>query len=87
MKSVDHRGTPDFPGRTVTLVKDENEEELFGCVYEYSSPAFFEEHVLEALDVREKHGYTRTVAEVTYWPNGDESAAPVVEPCYVYYFS
>eukprot|EP00930_Biecheleria_cincta_P004661 TRINITY_DN105582_c0_g1_i1.p1 TRINITY_DN105582_c0_g1~~TRINITY_DN105582_c0_g1_i1.p1 ORF type:complete len:238 (+),score=43.17 TRINITY_DN105582_c0_g1_i1:93-806(+) len=66
-KSCDHRGTPDAPGRVVVLVRaceagfsDAGSSLVHGIVYEVESQEWPE--VLEMLDIRERHGYTRTVA-------------------------
>lgn len=52
--SHDHRGTPQAPGRVLTLVPDENAR-CTGFAYRIS-PAVF-----DALDHREKNGYLRHV--------------------------
>lgn len=55
--SPDHRGTPNFPGRVVTLVEDSSEN-CTGRVFEIESQN--ESDVLKYLDVRESGGYQRT---------------------------
>ncbi|MEO1175154.1 MAG: gamma-glutamylcyclotransferase, partial [Myxococcota bacterium] len=50
--SPDHRGTPEKPGRVLTLIRAP-EERCFGMLYRVS-----EEH-LDALDHRERGGYDR----------------------------
>jgi cation transport regulator ChaC len=74
--SMDHRGTPAFPGRTVTMLEDRdletrglidaNEVRRGGTVHgvAYLVAKKDSEAVLANLDFREKGGYTRTVVEV-----------------------
>ena len=70
MKSCDHRGTPQYPGRVVTLVQlgdDEAEEAaeagtVAGVAYQIPEEGFAD--TMKQLDFRERHGYTRTVASV-----------------------
>ncbi|CAD7924328.1 unnamed protein product [Amoebophrya sp. A120] len=60
MKSVDHRGTPAFPGRVCTLVKTGSaEDRVAGMAYEISATDF--PSVVKNLDFRERHGYTRDI--------------------------
>ena len=55
-KSTDHRGTPQNPGRTLTMVKsDDKEEKLWGVAY--FVPEQYRVQVEEYLDYREKDGY------------------------------
>lgn len=53
--SEDHRGTPEFPGRVATLVKNP-EGEVWGRVFRVRGER---EQVLAYLDDREKFGYER----------------------------
>lgn len=61
--SHDHRGTPAAPGRVVTLVPQQDAI-CWGMAYLISQT------VLEHLDFREKNGYLRTVAEMTFTDGG-----------------
>ncbi len=54
--SEDHRGTPAFPGRVVTLVRD-SAERVQGMAYKLSPTVV--ESTFEHLDYREKNGYDR----------------------------
>ncbi|CAM9353975.1 unnamed protein product [Ectocarpus fasciculatus] len=79
-KSMDHRGTPEFPGLVATLVSDADLEALgersagdppsrtHGVAY--LVPDNKAEEVLAGLDFREKGGYTR--ATVNVLPAGGE---------------
>jgi len=63
--STDHRGTPEEPGRVVTLVQDvdgASQSETWGTVY--CVPEEEAEIILKNLDYREKGGYTREEVEV-----------------------
>ena len=54
--SEDHRGTPEAPGRVVTLVPDA-QEYCYGVAYLVSNVEI--ERTFAQLDHREKNGYTR----------------------------
>lgn len=58
--SPDHRGTPEKPGRVLTLVRSEAARTV-GAVYFVSAPAV---QLLEELDYRERAGYERVVLPV-----------------------
>jgi len=59
--STDHRGTPESPGRVVTLVKDPNSV-TWGTVY--CIPDEEAAAILRNLDYREKDGYIREEIDV-----------------------
>jgi cation transport regulator ChaC len=58
MASQDHRGTPEKPGRVLTIHKVENEP-CFGVAY------LIEPEVLSDIDHREQNGYLRQNLDVT----------------------
>lgn len=60
--STDHRGTPEAPGRVVTL-REEPGAVCWGMAYQVG--AADADQVLRALDYREKNGYRRVYTEVT----------------------
>jgi len=79
--STDHRGTPEEPGRVVTLVRDADEatqSETWGTVY--CIPEEEAEVILKNLDYREKGGYTREEVEVYIRGQGE----PVVKKAILY---
>jgi cation transport protein ChaC len=57
--SHDHRGTPESPGRVVTLIP-QPDATCAGMAYLIAPAA------LETLDVREKNGYLRFVTDMTF---------------------
>ncbi len=67
--STDHRGTPDFPGRVVTLVSQEGAR-CWGVGYQIPDEDVVS--VLAQLDVREQGGYERV--SVTFYGEKAESA-------------
>jgi cation transport regulator ChaC len=62
--SHDHRGTPDAPGRVVTLLPAPGVI-CKGIAY------LVEHHVFEHLDYREKNGYQRVPIDITFKNNGE----------------
>eukprot|EP01080_Neovahlkampfia_damariscottae_P001297 gene1297-11381_t len=60
-KSDDHRGTPESPGRVVTIIKDKNKK-LYGMAYQLDNRVFKE--LLPRLDHREKCGYERNMIPI-----------------------
>ena len=60
--SHDHRGTPQAPGRVVTLIEAPNED-CAGMAYRIAAPEV--PAVLAHLDYREKNGYERVEANTT----------------------
>lgn len=75
--STDHRGTPDAPGRVVTLVRD-RAARTWGVAYRLNEPE--REAVLAQLDHREKGGYARHALEVHA---ADPRVPPVTALVYV----
>lgn len=64
--SLDHRGTPSFPGRVATIVPRPGEQ-VMGRAYKIEGP---QEEILRYLDHREKGGYSRLPFQVST-PQGD----------------
>ncbi len=60
-KSYDHRGTPEAPGRVLTLRQDQ-QRDCLGMAFEISDAAWRD--TMAYLDHREKGGYVRTAIEV-----------------------
>ncbi len=69
--SPDHRGTPEFLGRVVTLVADQ-ESSCRGRLYEVERGN--ESEVLDYLDLRESGGYQREQVRCTL-PDGKHTSA------------
>eukprot|EP00928_Gymnodinium_smaydae_P039868 TRINITY_DN27147_c0_g1_i1.p3 TRINITY_DN27147_c0_g1~~TRINITY_DN27147_c0_g1_i1.p3 ORF type:complete len:263 (+),score=56.31 TRINITY_DN27147_c0_g1_i1:98-790(+) len=80
-RSCDHRGTVEAPGRVAVLVQSEEvpgaeaDALVHGVAYEVAEADWAE--VLQQLDIRERHGYVRTVAELQCEGAGADSASPV----------
>ncbi|KAL4261593.1 Gamma-glutamylcyclotransferase [Pleurotus pulmonarius] len=92
-KSHDHRGTPENPGRVVTLIHKEdwdlfsssdpfpNDDTVWGIAYTID-PVYVAE-VRDYLDYREKDGYTMETLDVYSIENGQEKVAIHNAFCYV----
>ena len=74
--SPDHRGTPEHPGRVVTLVARESAITL-GAVYFVSAPA---DELLRMLDERERAGYERATLEVATLGQRIEAVTWIARP-------
>ena len=62
-RSPDHRGTPEAPGRVVTLIAAPGER-CFGMAYQIDGGVI--EDFLTQLDYRERAGYERLTERVTF---------------------
>ncbi|KAA1475387.1 ChaC-like protein [Dentipellis sp. KUC8613] len=92
-KSHDHRGTPESPGRVVTLIHQEDwdafsgsdpfphEDVVWGVAYTID-PAYAAE-VRDYLDYREKDGYTLEEVDIYGVVDGQESVILHRVSCYV----
>jgi len=69
--SVDHRGTPDAPGRVVTLVR-KADALCWGTAFKIRRED--KEQIYAALDLRESGGYSRETVKVVF-SDGSSSAA------------
>ncbi|XP_017065193.1 putative glutathione-specific gamma-glutamylcyclotransferase 2 [Drosophila eugracilis] len=66
--SIDHRGIPERPGRVVTLLPgDPNQDRVYGVAYRIAASQ--KSSVLDHLDYREKNGYERCSLEFHEYPN------------------
>ncbi|CAG9858675.1 unnamed protein product [Phyllotreta striolata] len=57
--STDHRGTPENPGRVVTLLPSNGDSKVYGVAYKIRDAEI--QDVVDHLDYREKGGYEKTV--------------------------
>ena len=75
--STDHRGTPNAPGRVVTLVEDQNSS-CEGMAFKL--PQSSAEAIIQKLDYRERGGYTRvdTTIELQSSPQQIEQAVTYI---------
>ena len=78
--STDHRGTPEFPGRTATLERCEDSEVCWGAAYLVSARARAE--VLEYLEIREKQ-YDERI-EMDLYDVDDVAAKPIITNAVTY---
>ncbi|GJE92115.1 ChaC-like protein [Phanerochaete sordida] len=91
-KSHDHRGTPENPGRVVTLVHKADwdvfsgsdafpdEDVVWGIAYTIDPQ--YESEVRDYLDYREKDGYT--IEEIDVWGIEDGREVVVAANCFTY---
>ncbi|KAI6099219.1 ChaC-like protein [Pisolithus croceorrhizus] len=92
-KSHDHRGTPENPGRVVTLIHKEDwdhfsgsdafpdEDVVWGIAYTINP--LYESEVRDYLDYREKDGYTLETLDVYTIEDGIEKVVTHNAYCYV----
>ncbi|KAH9843932.1 ChaC-like protein [Rhodofomes roseus] len=90
-KSHDHRGTPESPGRVVTLVHTEDWDAFSGSDpfpdddvvwgVAYTIDPTYESEVRDYLDYREKDGYT--LEQLDIWGIADGREQVVFHNCYV----
>ncbi|XP_017785515.1 PREDICTED: putative glutathione-specific gamma-glutamylcyclotransferase 2 isoform X2 [Nicrophorus vespilloides] len=76
--STDHRGTPEKPGRVVTLIDSSADDEVWGVAYKIRDADVAD--VVDHLDYREKGGYQRK--SVVFHPK-DQTIQPFDITIYV----
>ncbi|TQV87618.1 gamma-glutamylcyclotransferase [Aliikangiella coralliicola] len=73
--SHDHRGTPERPGRVVTLVRSElDSDECVGMAYRVTHEVF------DHLDHREKNGYLRFEVDIHFSPSLKKTGLVYIAP-------
>jgi glutathione-specific gamma-glutamylcyclotransferase len=78
-RSMDHRGTPEFPGVVVTMLRDDildlhgyhelrsDSSPLLGRVWQVPDDRDIATKLIESLDFRERGGYSREIIEVVLY--------------------
>ncbi|KAG7439959.1 ChaC-like protein [Guyanagaster necrorhizus] len=93
-KSHDHRGTPENPGRVVTLIHIEDWDRFSGddpfphedivCGIAYTIDPAYESEVRDYLDYREKDGYTMETIDIYGLDTSDgKTDKAIIHNCYV----
>lgn len=80
--SPDHRGTPEFPGRVVTLIPSPSER-CYGVAYLLHADGLAE--TVEELDYREKNGYEKLSIDIHFPHREDHQSGPTTEQGIVYH--
>ncbi|CAE6948192.1 chac2 [Symbiodinium natans] len=89
--SCDHRGTPESPGRVLALLRTQDvsqiagdgEDVVFGMAFEVDAADW--QDVLETLDIRERHGYTRTLTRLYPVSSDGHDELPSCGEAVIYY--
>ncbi|XP_055374986.1 putative glutathione-specific gamma-glutamylcyclotransferase 2 isoform X2 [Condylostylus longicornis] len=74
--SLDHRGTPEQPGRVVTCIPSVREARVYGMAYKI--PSNLKDEVLSHLDYREKNGYERCSINFFHYPDENQPNFKVI---------
>jgi len=92
-KSHDHRGTPENPGRVVTLIRKEDWDKVSTAdafpdndivwAIAYTIDSSHQIEVQAYLDYREKDGYTMEIVDVFTMNNGYEDVIAAGAYCYI----